>query len=88
MNRIFAVFFVALATLPVAQAEITPDEIDQAAAAVQPQVVEWRRWFHQHPELSNREFETSKHIAEILRGMGLEPKTGIAHTGITAVILV
>jgi len=86
MNRIFSVFFVALATLPVAQAEITPDEIDQAAAAVQPQVVEWRRWFHQHPELSNREFETSKHIAEILRGMGLEPKTGIAHTGITAVI--
>jgi len=77
---------VTMGALPVAYAGITPDAIDQAAAAVQPQVVEWRRWFHQNPELSNREFNTSKHIAEILRGMGLEPKTGIAHTGITALI--
>ena len=67
-------------------AAITPDEIDQAAADVQAQVVEWRRWFHQNPELSNREFNTSKKIAEILRGMGLEPRTGIAHTGVTALI--
>jgi len=76
-------FFVAVST---AQAGITSDEIDQAAAVVQPQVVEWRRWFHQNPELSNREFNTSVRIAEILRGMGLEPKTGIAHTGVTAII--
>jgi len=86
MNRIISALFVFMVALPSAQAGIAPDEIDQAAAAVQPQVVEWRRWFHQNPELSNREFETSKHIAEILRGMGLEPKTGIAHTGVTAVI--
>ncbi len=87
MNRIILVFFAFMAILPSAQAgTITPDEIEQAAAAVQPQVVEWRRWFHQNPELSNREFNTSKHVAEILRGMGLEPKTGIAHTGITAII--
>jgi amidohydrolase len=69
-----------------AHANITADEIDQAAAAVQPQVVEWRRWFHQNPELSNREFNTAARIAEILRGMGLEPQTGIAHTGVSAVI--
>lgn len=67
-------------------ADITAEEIDQAAAAVQPQVVEWRRWFHQNPELSNREFNTAARIAEILRGMGLEPRTGIAHTGVTAII--
>ena len=72
--------------MPPAFAGITPEEIDQAAASVQPQVVEWRRWFHQHPELSNREFKTSARIAEILRGMGLEPRTGIAHTGLVAVI--
>lgn len=69
-----------------AHAGITPEEIDQAAAAVQPQVVEWRRWFHENPELSNREFNTSARVAEILRGMGLEPRTGIAHTGIIAII--
>jgi len=72
--------------LPAAFAGITVDEIDLAAAAVQPQVVEWRRWFHQYPELSNREFNTSARIAEILRGMGLEPQTGIAHTGVVAII--
>jgi len=74
------------AFLATAQAGITPEEIDQAAAAVQPQVVKWRRWFHENPELSNREFNTSTRVAEILRGMGLEPRTGIAHTGVIAII--
>ena len=69
-----------------AHAGITAEEIDQSAAAIQPQVVEWRRWFHQNPELSNREFNTAAKIAEILREMGLEPKTGIAHTGVIATI--
>jgi amidohydrolase len=76
----------SIVALPVAQAALTPEEIDQAAAAVQPQVVEWRRWFHQNPELSNREFNTSARVADILRGMGLEPRTGIAHTGAIAII--
>lgn len=68
------------------QAQIDPGRIDAAAAAIQPQVVEWRRWFHENPELSNREFNTSKKIAEILRDMGLDPTTGIAHTGLMAII--
>ena len=86
MSKKFLAFIVCIVALPAANAGITPDEIDQAAAAVQPQVVEWRRWFHQNPELSNREFNTSAKIAEILRDMGLEPRTGIAHTGVTAII--
>lgn len=68
------------------QAQITPAQLDVLAAEVQPQVVEWRRWFHENPELSNREFNTAKKIEAILRDMGLEPTTGIAHTGIIAVI--
>ncbi|MGD8346038.1 MAG: amidohydrolase [Lysobacterales bacterium] len=67
-------------------AGITPEEIDELAAEIQPQVVEWRRWFHQNPELGNREFKTAARIAEELEKMGLEPQTGIAHTGIVAVI--
>ena len=86
MKKLFLGLIVSIGALPIAQAGITPDEIDQAAAAVQPQVVEWRRWFHQNPELSNREFNTSARIAEILRNMGLEPQTGIAHTGVIAII--
>ena len=68
------------------QAGITSEDIEQAASAVQPQVVEWRRWFHENPELSNREFNTSAQIVKILRDMGIEPQTGIAHTGVIAVI--
>jgi len=86
MRKCVLALCVFMAAVPCAYADITPDEIDQAAAAVQPQVVAWRRWFHQNPELSNREFNTSARIAEILREMGLEPETGIAHTGVIAMI--
>jgi len=69
-----------------AQAQVTPDQLDRLAAEAQTQVVEWRRWFHQNPELSNREFNTAARIAEILTEMGLEPRTGIAGTGLVAII--
>jgi amidohydrolase len=84
MNKLILLSLLFLPGLAVAQ--VDPARIDELAAAAQPQVVEWRRWFHQNPELGNREFKTSEHIAEVLRGMGLEPQTGIAHTGVVAVI--
>jgi len=84
MIRIFTLLFLILPV--VVQAQITPERLDVLASEAQPQVVEWRRWFHQNPELSNREFNTSEKIAGILREMGLEPMTGIAHTGIVAII--
>ena len=84
MLRIF-ICLLFLAPL-VTNAQVSPGQLDQLASEAQPQVVEWRRWFHQNPELSNREFKTAEKVAEILREMGLEPITGIAHTGIIAVI--
>ena len=50
------------------------------------EVISWRRWMHQHPELSQEEFHTMEYIAERLRGMGLEPRTGIGGTGVMAMI--
>ncbi|WP_028917986.1 amidohydrolase [Pseudoxanthomonas sp. J35] len=61
-------------------------EVAEAAAKLRQQVIDWRRDFHQHPELSNREERTARVVAEELRRMGLEPKTGIAHHGVVAVI--
>ena len=61
-------------------------EVAADAAALQAQVVAWRRDFHQHPELSNREVRTGQKIAEALRAMGLEPTTGVAGHGVTAII--
>jgi amidohydrolase len=49
-------------------------------------VVEWRRHFHENPELSNREFKTAAYVADVLRGLGLEVKTGVAKTGVVAIL--
>jgi amidohydrolase len=62
------------------------DGVDQAVEAVTPKVIAWRRDIHQHPELSNREFRTSKLVAEHLRRLGLEVTTGVAHTGVVGVL--
>ena len=61
-------------------------EVAAAAQKLQQQVVDWRRDFHRHPELSNREERTARVVADELRRMGLEPKTGIAHHGVVAII--
>ena len=61
-------------------------EVTAAAQALQDKVVAWRRDIHQHPELGNREFRTAELVADHLRSLGLEPQTGIAHTGDTAVL--
>ncbi len=61
-------------------------EIDARLQAVQPKLIEWRRHLHANPELGNREVETAKFVAERLRAMGLQPRTGIARTGVVALI--
>ena len=61
-------------------------EVGQAASAVAQHVIAWRRDLHQHPELGNRETRTAKLVADHLRKLGLQPKTGIATTGVTAVL--
>lgn len=56
------------------------------AAGVEQKVIDWRRDLHQHPELSNREFRTSKIIEKHLKSLGLEVQTGVAHTGVVAIL--
>lgn len=60
--------------------------LDELVAKVEPKVIEWRRDFHQHPELSNREYRTAEKIANHLRSLGLEVHTGIAHTGVAGIL--
>jgi len=51
-----------------------------------PKVIAWRRDIHQHPELSNREFRTAKLVADHLRALGMEVKTGVAKTGVIGIL--
>jgi amidohydrolase len=61
-------------------------EIDRRAAAIEQELLTWRRHLHQNPELSNRETETARFIADKLRSFGLEPQTRVARTGVTALL--
>ncbi len=61
--------------------------IAEAAVALRAQMIEQRRDFHMHPELSNREERTSRIVAERLKALGLEDiKTGVARYGVTALL--
>jgi amidohydrolase len=62
------------------------EQIDRRATQVMPKVVAWRRDFHEHPELGNREVRTSKIVADHLRGLGMEVRTGVARTGVVGVL--
>jgi amidohydrolase len=61
-------------------------EVDRRARELEAKVVAWRRDLHQNPELSNREFRTSKLIADHLRALGLEVQTEVAHTGVVGIL--
>src|SRR5690242_13150063 len=72
-----------------AHAQINPalqTKVDKMAVAIEPKVIEWRRDFHEHPELSNREFKTSAKVAEHLKALGIEVQTGVAKTGVVGIL--
>jgi len=87
MHRLSAVAttVLLLVSLP-GLAAISDRAVEDAARAVDARVVEWRRDLHQNPELGNREFRTSQKVAEHLKSLGLEVKTGIAHTGVVGIL--
>jgi amidohydrolase len=61
-------------------------KLDQQAKEIEQQVIEWRRHFHQYPELSNRETKTGAYIAEHLKKLGLEVQYPVAKTGVVALL--
>jgi amidohydrolase len=81
----------AVPARPAAPARAAAPAADTAAirAAVErvaPAMIEIRHDLHQHPELGNRETRTAGIVAERLRAIGLEVRTGVAHTGVVGVL--
>ena len=77
----------AAALLPAhAAAQDTDARVAAAVDAITPRITEIRHDIHQHPELSNREVRTAALVAEHLRGLGMEVRTGIAHTGVVGIL--
>ncbi len=68
-------------------ADSREEEIARAAEGMRAKLIEQRRDFHMHPELSNREERTSRVIAERLRALGLdEVKTGVGKYGVVGLL--
>ncbi len=60
--------------------------LDVQVQELEPKIIEWRRYFHEHPELSNREVKTGARIAEQLKALGLEVQYPVAKTGVVALL--
>lgn len=61
-------------------------QVSRKAEALQSKVVAWRRDFHEHPELGNHETRTAEIIAQHLKSLGIEVKTGVAKTGVVGIL--
>lgn len=86
MKIYFAIVFSVFSTSALVAQTQSAGRIHELAKAVEPKVIEWRRHFHQYPELSNREVKTAEKIAQHLRSLGIEVQTGVAHTGVVGLL--
>jgi amidohydrolase len=84
MKQVMAV--IALTFCVSVQSQVLPKNFNDLTKQVEPNLIEWRRHFHEFPELSNREFNTGKYIAEYLKSIGLEVKYPVAKTGVVAIL--
>lgn len=60
--------------------------VDQRVRDLEARVIDWRRHAHQNPELSNREARTAEWVADHLRKLGMDVKTGVAKTGVIGLL--
>jgi amidohydrolase len=89
MMKIRLCTLLLLALVTSATAQVNPKlqaKLEQQARQLEASAITWRRHLHQYPELSNREVKTAAYVAEHLHKLGLEVQTGIAHTGVVALL--
>jgi len=87
MNKIYFLLFLLLSVTATAQVNAKLQaNVDQMAKEIEPKIIEWRRHFHQYPELSNRESKTAAKVADHLKALGMEVQTGIAYTGVVGIL--
>lgn len=86
MNKSLSLLFTVILSSLSLHAQDFQAQIAQKASALLPKIIEWRRYIHEHPELSNRETKTAEYIAAHLRTLGIEVKTGVAKTGVVGLL--
>ncbi|WP_297337445.1 amidohydrolase [Algoriphagus sp.] len=83
--RTILLLLLLLSFSAVAQSNLRP-KIDEKANEIESKVIEWRRDFHQYPELGNQETRTAKIVANHLRSLGMEVTENVAVTGVVGVL--
>ncbi len=78
--------FTVFTSLVFGQKKSISQDIHAAAVKLEDKTIAWRRDFHEHPELGNREFRTAKTIADHLRSLGIEVREGVGKTGVVGVL--
>ncbi len=86
MKIIALAFFTFSSIAAVAQNAPLRNQVSLAADKIEQKMIAWRRDFHEHPELGNQEIRTAAIIAKHLQALGMEVKTGVAHTGVVALL--
>lgn len=86
MKKINLLFFLALPLMASAQSNLKADAAKRADA-INEKVINWRRDFHEHPELGNLETRTAAIIAKHLQALGIQVKTGVAKTGVVGILV-
>lgn len=83
-RKILSIAVAGAMSLSVASANTV--DVDALANKVEADVISWRHHFHEFPELSNREFKTAEYVASYLKSLGLQVQTGVAKTGVVAIL--
>lgn len=87
MQLTFTFSFVIVASCAVGQVNSKlQTKLNKQANEMEQSVIKWRRHIHQYPELSNQEMKTAAYVAEHLQSLGLKVHTGVAKTGVVALL--
>ena len=81
MHKIVFLFFIVISCNVSGQTTI-----DKEVEIIKPRLTEWRRHIHENPELGNHEIKTAEYIVAYLKTLGLEVTTGVAKTGVVAML--
>ena len=86
MTKLLTIILVLTSVSGYSQNSSLRNKINLASDKAEPKVIAWRRDIHEHPELGNHETRTAALIAKELSALGIEVKTGVAHTGVVGIL--
>lgn len=85
-KRTVIIPLILFSTVLFSQNEILKERAYAAADKIESKCIEWRRDFHQNPELGNRETRTASVIAAHLKKLGIETTEGVGKTGVVGIL--